>query len=1148
MKGYGRPFYGAGPGVGMGVPRGLGVPQLAKNQRTPGHGGNGYNGHGSQPMGGNTGSYGSAGLGLGPRFRNGGMKGPQPGYGGAGGVPNGQGAKPNGYGNNGNNPNGYGAKPNGYGNGAVPNGYGAKPNGYGAKPNGYGPVAGAGAGVPKGYGAKPNGYGGPETTKGVGAVSPSQGAKAPGTGYGMMPNGKGTKGAGAVNGNGNGLKGGALSPEQPSAAPELPVTPEPAITQDEIPAAPEPTSGILVMVTQQKSQKLPPPVTQEKSYKQTPLIPLATPEPVPVVPQGKDPVPVPEAAPEPVTVDLQAPTSGPVSPVSETNQAPEPAEDLDQGKGGGASKGQGSKPAKPDCGPSGVPNGQWMKIPRPGSNGGASSGTNTKGIGAGVPNGYGAKPNGYGPSAGGLSNGGGAKAKKPGYGPGGYNVPGLSNGYGAGLGYPSAGKPQQPAYGQGAYLGAGYGNGNSYGGNAGKSGYGNGNGYGGGVQPDYASLSQGGPAANGKSGGPKQVPYNGAPVVPAGLDGMNPFEPQSVGLGQNGKLGGMYGGAGGLPFGGQPLGMGAEKPQTKYGIGGLQFGGQPLNTGAGNYGYGGSPYGPAGDGKSSGKYGGLGGGMGGDPAAAKYGYGGFPNGGQLLGFGGNGNAPGKYAYGRNLYEAQPAGLGPEAKSAGKYGQASSQYQPEPLGLAQSGKVTGGYGSEVPYAPQPVAYGSEAKSSGKYENQGPYQSQPVESASQVKGEVPTPAAAVESEDLGAYENVGYINGQVQPEVVAFPAAMTPSPALADPSLPPYLPVDSSFTAEAMPGAGVKDLPDPAGTASLALDSAPASETQGVSEQSDDLNQQQMPRQIHIQQHLKLHFHHQGKSWRSLRAKNGKYDLNGFFGNSGYQGPRLLEFAKTPSHLQFNKYVLTGYRPVSTAQECLRSLFYMHNELGNIYTHGIPFFLFLVLLPFSIPWMEVDSVWICVVHYLACLSPTIGSVVYHVFMNHIGGEHVYDTLLSLDMFGVCLVNTLGALPIIHITLLCYPTIRRVALLAYILLSAYGIYCATTARTNVLRLRAFVWQGLFRFSLFLFRVYGSGVGSPSSLRLFVIMDSLAVLGGLVNIIQIPERFSPGLFDNWGNSHQIMHVMVICAIIYLHWGTLEDLAWIKTYQCPTE
>jgi len=51
-----------------------------------------------------------------------------------------------------------------------------------------------------------------------------------------------------------------------------------------------------------------------------------------------------------------------------------------------------------------------------------------------------------------------------------------------------------------------------------------------------------------------------------------------------------------------------------------------------------------------------------------------------------------------------------------------------------------------------------------------------------------------------------------------------------------------------------------------------------------------------------------------------------------GPRLLDWASSPPHLQFNKYVLTGYRPISSVQDCIRSLFYLHNELGNIYTHG------------------------------------------------------------------------------------------------------------------------------------------------------------------------------------------------------------------------
>ncbi|XP_069374230.1 spidroin-1-like [Paralichthys olivaceus] len=532
-----------------------------------------------------------------------------------------------------------------------------------------------------------------------------------------------------------------------------------------------------------------------------------------------------------------------------------------------------------------------MKIPRPGYNEGAgASGSKTKGYGAGagVPSTYGAKPNGYGAGAGagGFSNGGGTKANKPGYGAGSYPVPGLSNGHGAGFRFPYAGNPKQPGYGHGAYPGAGYGNGNSYGGY--------GNGYSAGVQPDFASLGQGFPTADAKSGGAAQVPYNGAPVVPDGLDGIS----QPAGLGPNGKLGSMYGGMGGLPFGGQKHGMGAAKSNAKYGIGGLQFGGQPLGTG--QYGYGGGPYGHTGDGKSAGNYGGLGAGMGGEPAPGQYGHTGFPNAGQLLGLGSNGNIAGKYGYGRMPYEAQPAGLSPEVKSTGQYGFPASPYQPEHLGLGHNAKLSSPYGGgEVPYTPQALGFGGEAKSAGKYGNQGAYHSQPLESASEgrsvgdyeaaglpyeslpsepdspgksyVKGELQTPVAAVESEGM-SYDNVGYINGHVQPE------APTAGPDLAYPSVPSHLPEEASFAPDVAPGAGVEDLPESAGAADPVLDSAAATETHGVMEgpeQSEDLLQEQLPRQIHIQQHFKLHFHQQG-------AKDRKYDLNGFFGNSGFQG--------------------------------------------------------------------------------------------------------------------------------------------------------------------------------------------------------------------------------------------------------------------------
>ena len=78
---------------------------------------------------------------------------------------------------------------------------------------------------------------------------------------------------------------------------------------------------------------------------------------------------------------------------------------------------------------------------------------------------------------------------------------------------------------------------------------------------------------------------------------------------------------------------------------------------------------------------------------------------------------------------------------------------------------------------------------------------------------------------------------------------------------------SFTPDVVPGAGDEVLPYPAGTDELSLDSAPATETQGVvqvPEPTEDLPQQQLPRQIHIQQHLKLHFHHQGKSFQNCQT--------------------------------------------------------------------------------------------------------------------------------------------------------------------------------------------------------------------------------------------------------------------------------------------
>lgn len=52
----------------------------------------------------------------------------------------------------------------------------------------------------------------------------------------------------------------------------------------------------------------------------------------------------------------------------------------------------------------------------------------------------------------------------------------------------------------------------------------------------------------------------------------------------------------------------------------------------------------------------------------------------------------------------------------------------------------------------------------------------------------------------------------------------------------------------------------------------------------------------------------------------------------EGVELLHWRDMPQHLQFNPYVLTGYRPLQSWGGCVRSLFYFHNETINILTHG------------------------------------------------------------------------------------------------------------------------------------------------------------------------------------------------------------------------
>ncbi|XP_066520063.1 calymmin [Hoplias malabaricus] len=733
------------------------------------------------------------------------------------------------------------------------------------------------------YGARPNGY---ETyNKG--------GTKGPKPGYGAVAGTEANNAQGAkpngyrplIKGNDKLSKGANLGPQAPRvpAAPMFtkgvvpPAKPEPT---REVPSVPEPTIGVPSLLTDVQPQVM---IPQEKGQKPVAPQPASVmpviQQPAPVLPQGKGPKPALPA----VVLQGQVPVTPGYTPINPQGKASKPVQPapvfpiLPQGKAPKPiyqvpqsvvpqlaqvyPQGKRTKPFVPQqvvsqttgqrpVAPATVPQLPRTKGPKP------------------------VAPEPIAPQTVGLP-----PAPEPTHAlPQLEQLPKAANPELAGLGQPNSQgvKPAKPGFGDGSWFSniggaktsnSGYANGQGI---LPLTGYGYGNGPAGVSEPIKGKPGSGYQPITGETA---QLPYNGAPIIPAGLDGTSQIQPQTAELGPEAKSIGAYG----VPYGGQPMGLGSEgKSQMKYGIGGLPFAGSPKGYGSDPYGKSGSPYASQAYGSKQANYGApynpkpLG--LGSDSkSAGKYGFGGLPYGNQPFGLGSNAKYFGSVRGIEGLpYGGQPLGLNPDAGKSGKYGQPSLPYAPEAVSLGANAKPAGKYDQlALPFDSGmggPVTDGQSVDQSML-----PYQALPagpeiygVKSIDQFgEGEIPPQpdAALLQGFGAGYVKSTGtgaYIDGGLQQEAV-------PAPLSADPA---------SHTAGSASFRIVTASQPEADRSSLAPPQAEASSPQLASVALPPVT----PQQIHIQQQLKFHLHPPSKSWTGTE---GKHDLRGFLGN-GYQG--------------------------------------------------------------------------------------------------------------------------------------------------------------------------------------------------------------------------------------------------------------------------
>ncbi|XP_039285477.1 progestin and adipoQ receptor family member 4-like [Nilaparvata lugens] len=270
--------------------------------------------------------------------------------------------------------------------------------------------------------------------------------------------------------------------------------------------------------------------------------------------------------------------------------------------------------------------------------------------------------------------------------------------------------------------------------------------------------------------------------------------------------------------------------------------------------------------------------------------------------------------------------------------------------------------------------------------------------------------------------------------------------------------------------------------------------------------------------------------------------------GAKPPRLLHWHQVPSHLQFNPYILTGYRPQLSPWGSLRSLFYLHNETVNVITHGVPIVCILVVVPCILPWEELSptSRFLAWCHVAGSVAPWVGSFIYHLFMNLHFGPNFYNLLLQVDMLGIWISQSFGALPMVFASVFCMPyPLQWFVIFIYGCFSIVGLFKVMSASSPWRRRMSFTLVVILRVLLCLLRCSKYGGGDPNSMRHLFYQDAFSIVGVCIGALKIPEKWWPGSLDLCFNSHNIMHIIVVMAVYPMHQSTVKDLLWMNRPHC---
>jgi len=269
--------------------------------------------------------------------------------------------------------------------------------------------------------------------------------------------------------------------------------------------------------------------------------------------------------------------------------------------------------------------------------------------------------------------------------------------------------------------------------------------------------------------------------------------------------------------------------------------------------------------------------------------------------------------------------------------------------------------------------------------------------------------------------------------------------------------------------------------------------------------------------------------------------------------LLSFKKLPSWMKDNEYLQFGHRPeLNSFKECFKSIFGIHSETGNIWTHLIGFvaFVTVAIIFYVKPLCDQCHTDLALREKLIFLFFFLGAILclglsslFHTVCCH--SEHISKLFCKLDYVGISLLTVGSFVPWIYYGFYCQFAPKVIYLTTISVLGVCAIIVTmldrfSTSEYRPLRALLFVCLGGFGFVPSMHFLIMSGWSTAlveASIHRVLIMGGLYILGAVLYGSRIPERFLPGKCDIWFQSHQIFHVLVIAAA-FVHFHGMQNMA----------